>query len=102
MDRLVAMFQALANPPRREVTGVVGEFCFIVAASEPGADVRAWHADPFERYDFIATLMRVEVKATFGADRIHALSADQPCLPAGISTIQASTLVPRRQRDDRL
>lgn len=93
VDRLVAMFQALASPPRREVTGVVGELCFILAASEPGAAVRAWHADPFERYDFTADSIRVEVKATSGANRIHALSADQACPPAGISAILASTLV---------
>lgn len=93
VDRLVAMFQALASPPRREVTGVVGELCFIFAASEPGAAVRAWHADPFERYDFTADSIRVEVKATSGANRIHALSADQACPPAGISAILASTLV---------
>lgn len=93
VDRLVAMFQALASAPRREVTGVIGELCFILAAAEPGAAVRAWHADPLERYDFTANSIRVEVKATSGASRIHALSADQACPPAGISAILASTLV---------
>lgn len=93
VDRLVAMFQALASAPRREVTGVVGELCFILAAAEPGVAVRAWHADPLERYDFTTDSIRVEVKATSGASRIHALSADQACPPAGISAILASTLV---------
>lgn len=93
VERLVAIFQALSAPPQREVTGVIGELCVILAAADPVMAVRAWHMDPIERYDFAADGLRLDVKATKSAERIHSLSADQACPPAGVIGLLASVIV---------
>lgn len=93
VERLVAIFQALSAPPQREVTGAIGELCVILAAADPAAAVRAWHMDPMERYDFAVDGLRLDVKATKSAERIHSLTADQACPPAGVIGLLASVMV---------
>lgn len=93
--RLVTMFQALATPPQRDVTGVIGELCVILAARDCGSAVRAWHAVPVERYDFVAADLRMDAKATAGRNRVHRLTVDQANPPPGTIGILASVLVRR-------
>lgn len=90
VDRLVAMFRAMAQAPRADVVGLVGELCVILAAANAGAAVRAWHSDPIERYDLVAANLRMDVKTATGAHRVHHLSADQAAPPAGTVGLLAS------------
>lgn len=93
VERLVAIFRALAEPPRREITGAVGELCVILAATDCAAAIRAWHSDPNERYDFVAGDLRIDAKATAGLDRVHALTADQASPPPHVVALLASIRV---------
>jgi hypothetical protein len=93
VDRLVAMFQSLANPPRKEITGVIGELCVILAARNSATAVRAWHAMPEERYDFVASNLRVDAKATGTKARVHRLTLDQAVPPPGTVGVLASVQV---------
>jgi len=95
VERLVAMFQALALPPLNDVTGVIGELCVIHAAEDCRAAVRAWHAEPSERYDFVLGNLRMDAKATASAERVHGLSADQAAPPEGTVGVLASVMVRR-------
>jgi len=93
VERLVAMFRALALPPVNDVTGVIGELCVIYAAADSRTAVRAWHAEPTERYDFVLGNLRIDAKATSGAERVHAISADQAAVPKGTIGMLASVMV---------
>jgi len=95
VDRLVAMFRALALPPANDVIGLIGELCVIYAAADSRAAVRAWHADPNERYDFVLGNMRMDAKATASAQRVHTMSADQASPPKGTIGVLASVMVRR-------
>jgi hypothetical protein len=93
VDRLVAMFRALSQSARTDVVGLLGELCPVYAASNVSVAVRAWHLDPKERFDFVAGNLRLDVKATSGADRVHHLSALQATPAQGTLGVIASVLV---------
>jgi hypothetical protein len=95
IERLVAMFRALSLPALNDVTGVIGELCVIYAAANCSAAVRAWHAVPTERYDFVVSNLRMDAKATASAERVHSLSADQAAVPHGSVGVLASIMVRR-------
>ena len=95
VERLVAMFRALSLPPMNDVTGVIGELCVIYAAANCSAAVRAWHAMPTERYDFVASNLRMDAKATASAERVHSVSADQAAVPNEAVGVLASVMVRR-------
>jgi hypothetical protein len=93
VNELVALFQRLRTPPRRPITGVVGELLVIRAAREPSAAIAAWRTDPDERFDFASGNLRLEVKATSGSTRLHGLSFDQASPPSGTWGLLASVMV---------
>lgn len=95
VERLVAMFRALALPPLNDVTGVIGELCVIHAAADSRAAVFAWHAEPTERYDFVLGKLRMDAKATTTPERVHTISADQAATPEGTIGVLASVMVRR-------
>lgn len=93
VDRLVDLFQRLRRPARKATVGVIGELLVIRAASDTELAVRAWRADPDERYDFSSGNLRVEAKATSGRRRVHDLSFEQANPPPGSIGLLASVLV---------
>jgi hypothetical protein len=66
IDTLVSLFQRLSQPPRRETQGLFGELVVIEAVRDPVVMLSAWHADPFDRFDFVFESGRLEVKTNAG------------------------------------
>lgn len=93
LDRLAAIFASIALPPRRSVTGLVGELVFIAACGDPRAAVDAWRVASRDRFDFMFDGFRVDVKATSSRKRVHVVSFEQTNPPAGGNTILASMFV---------
>lgn len=93
VDRLVAMFRAMSQPARTDIVGLIGELCAIYVATDPSLAVRAWRSDPNERFDFVAGKLRLDVKSSSSADRVHHLSSLQASSAQGTTGILASVLV---------
>jgi hypothetical protein len=91
IDALVTLFQHLARPPRRETQGLFGELVIIEAAGDPVAMLSAWHADPFDRFDFVFGSSRLEVKTNADRRRSHDLSFEQ-CNPPPATTATLASL----------
>lgn len=93
VDRLVELFQRLAQPSRRPLLGLIGELLVIRAATDPSAAVRAWRVDQDERYDFVVGDLRLDAKATSTNRRTHEISFDQANPSTGTTGILASFVV---------
>jgi hypothetical protein len=91
----VELFRALAQPPTKSVSGLWAELFIIRNARDAGALVRAWHASPEERYDFVSAAQRIEIKASAGRERVHHFSLAQLTPPAGCHVIIGSMFVER-------
>ena len=52
IDTLVALFQKLARPPKRDAQALFGELTVIARAADPTRLLEAWHSDPLDRFDF--------------------------------------------------
>jgi hypothetical protein len=93
VDRLVELFQRLRRPARKATVGLVGELLVIRAAADAELAVRAWRADPDERYDFALGNLRIEAKASSGQRRLHDVSFEQANPPPECVGLLASILV---------
>jgi Putative PD-(D/E)XK family member, (DUF4420) len=93
IDALVSLFQRLARPPRRETQGLFGELVIIEVAHNPAAMLNAWHADPFDRFDFVFGNARLEVKTNAGRRRSHEFSFEQCTPPPQTTATLASVFV---------
>ncbi len=93
IDELVALFVKLKRRPRKAVTGLVGELLVLAAARDAHLAASAWHADPFERYDFSIGNLRIEAKASSTRERSHYLSSDEADPPQGVIGILSSVLI---------
>ena len=90
VDQLVELFQKLAQPARRSLTGLAGELCVILLASDASAAIDAWRIDPDERFDFIAGSLRLDVKSSANRRRSHEVSFEQANPPPGTTGLFAS------------
>jgi hypothetical protein len=88
--QLVELFQKLRSPGRRSLAGLTGELNVIDAARDVATAVRCWRTDSDERFDFVASTLRLDVKASSGRQRIHEISFDQANPPVGTSAVIAS------------
>lgn len=92
LRRVVALFQQLNFPPRREVVGLYGELLLCLWAADVGEAVRAWRGDPSARFDFSADEARIDVKTSGRRARQHNFSLDQCRPPPGTVGVFASVL----------
>lgn len=95
IDRLVELFRAMTELPRKSVQGLWAELYCMVASKEPGILVRAWHAAPTDRYDFCDGNQRVEVKSASGGIRQHHFGLEQLHPPEDTTVLVASLFVER-------
>ena len=93
VHRLVDLFQRLAQPSSRSMTGLFAELYVIYASSSPGTAVEAWHSNLDERFDFSIGDIRLEVKASSTRQRAHHFSLEQCEPPPGTRGILVSTFV---------
>jgi hypothetical protein len=91
--QLVDLFQKLRSPARRSLVGLIGELNVIDAARDVATAVRCWRTDPDERFDFAASTLRLDVKASSSRQRVHEISFDQANPPAGTRGVIASIWV---------
>jgi hypothetical protein len=77
LTALVALFRAMANPPRKTVQGLWGELFLIADATDPSRLVRGWHALPAELFDFADGKARLEVKTAGDRTRRHHFRLEQ-------------------------
>ena len=91
--RLVDLFQRLARPSSRSVTGLFGELYAIHVSSSPGTSVEAWHSNIDERFDFSIDGIRLEVKASSTRQRAHGFSLEQCEPPPGTRGLLVSVFV---------
>jgi putative PD-(D/E)XK family protein DUF4420 len=92
-EHLARMFQALSQPARKPLTGLIGEMLIIVRSAQPAATTMAWRSAIDDTFDFAGDDLRMEVKAGQGRSRQHYLSYDQCHPPQGTIGILASLFV---------
>lgn len=95
IERLVELFRAMSQPPRKSVQGLWAELFLIVYVRNSRVMVKAWHAMPEDRYDFSEGEQRIEVKSTASRVRQHHFSLEQLNPPSGTSVLVASLFVER-------
>ena len=95
VDGLVALFQALREPPSASVHGLWAELFLIATSSNPRRLLQAWHNDPPDRYDFDLNDERVDVKSSTDRTRRHYFSLEQVQPPVGIRAYIVSVFVER-------
>jgi hypothetical protein len=83
VGNLVELFQRLRIPPRRPLTGLVGELCVIFFSRDPSRAIAAWRTDPDERFDFVCERLRLDAKASSNRRRVHSASFEQVNAPHG-------------------
>lgn len=93
LHHLVDLFRALDRPPRKSVQGLWAEVFLLARASDPRQALRAWHATPGDRHDFVDGAERVEVKSAARGPRRHHFSLEQLTVPPGTSLLIASVHV---------
>lgn len=96
VGELVDLFHALRGPRRKAISGLWAELLVIERSPDSGSVARAWHQDPFERYDFSAPAEMVEVKASGTRERLHHFTLAQAYPPDGARALVASVFVERR------
>lgn len=92
-EHLARMFQVLAQPARRPLTGLIGELLLILRSAAPAEATMAWRSSIDDTFDFAADDLRVEVKAAQGRIRLHYVSYDQCHPPRGTIGVIASLFV---------
>ena len=95
INTLVELFRRASQTPRKTVQGLWAELFVIQRSADPAALLRAWHAEPEDRFDFAEDTQRLEVKTASGRARIHAFSHEQLRPPVGSRAMIASVLMER-------
>lgn len=95
VEAFVELFRAMQQPARKPTQGLWAELALILWSRTPETLLRAWHAQPDERFDFSLGRHRVEVKSTVGPQRRHHFSQSQLDAPQGTRGIIASMFVER-------
>jgi hypothetical protein len=95
INKFVNLFRAMAEPARKSTQGFWAELFLIAQAVDPVTLLRAWHATPYDIYDFNAGKQRIEVKSTCSQVRQHRFSLEQLRPPEGTRVLVASLFVER-------
>ena len=90
---VVELFRALGAPPREPITGLWGELFLIHASNAPEMLVEAWRQLGHEKFDFSGGGVRLEVKTTESAERVHSFALEQLIDSDSEPTVIASLLV---------
>lgn len=77
ISQLRDLFRSLAQPSRREISGLWAELFVILNCGNPLRALSSWHEDQFDRFDFSNESLRVEVKSTVRNVRAHEFSLEQ-------------------------
>lgn len=93
MDKLVELFRAITEEPRKSIQGLWAELFLINRTRDIAPMIEAWHITPEDRYDFSAGNQRIEVKSTSGGVRQHHFTLEQLCPPSGTDLLVASVFV---------
>jgi len=93
LRRVVELFRRLDRPRAREIAGLYGELLFISWSRDVAESLRAWRRDATDQFDFSASEVRIDVKATCRRSRIHNFSIDQCRPPPGTIGVIASILL---------
>ncbi len=92
-QRLADIFQRLALPARRPLTGLLGELIVILESRSAHDTIAAWRSGADDTFDFSAEDVRLEVKAAHDRLRAHFLTYEQSHPPAGTFGILASVFI---------
>ncbi|MGE5554252.1 MAG: PD-(D/E)XK motif protein [Betaproteobacteria bacterium] len=90
VNRLVELFQALTEEPRKSLQGLWAELFLVANGSDPTTLIQAWHVNPADRYDFALGDQRIEVKSASRRLRQHHFSLEQLSPPPGSRVVVAS------------
>jgi len=93
VTRLVDLFRALTQPPRKSVQGLWGELLLIAMGTSPIELVSSWHVDVSDMYDFNAGGQRIEVKTSSSRGRTHHFRLEQLIPPIGTELVVSSLVV---------
>lgn len=94
-QRLIDLFRHIARPATRSLNGLFGELVLIAASRNPSATTKAWRSSDYDRFDFAAADVRLDVKVAGDRARAHYLSAEQCQPPPGTVGLLASVFVER-------
>lgn len=93
VEKLITIFSALSNPPKKKIQGLWSELLVIEQSLNPEILISAWHSSPTAKYDFTMGHDKIEVKSTSSEERIHKFSLDQRNPSPSSRLIIASTIV---------
>lgn len=83
VQSLLDLFRSLSRPNGRQVAGLWAELFVMSVSKDAVTSLRAWHADPLERFDFSWATGCLEVKATVKEEREHEFALEQLRSPIG-------------------
>lgn len=93
VENLIAIFDALTNPPKKKIQGLWAELLVIEQSTQPETLINAWHSVPSAKYDFTLGRDKIEVKSTSSEERVHKFSLDQLNPSQNSRLLIASTVV---------
>lgn len=93
VENLIAIFDALTNPPKKKIQGLWAELLVIEQSTNPEILINAWHSSPSAKYDFTLGKDKIEVKSTSAEERVHKFSLDQLNPSMNSNLLIASTIV---------
>ena len=93
VENLIAIFDALTNPPKKKIQGLWAELLVIEQSARPETLINAWHSSPSAKYDFTMGKDKIEVKSTSSEERVHKFSLDQLHPSPNSNLLIASTVV---------
>lgn len=93
VENLIAIFDALTNPPKKKIQGLWAELLVIDQSTRPEVLINAWHSLPSAKYDFTLGRDKIEVKSTSSEERIHKFALDQLNPSPNSRLLIASTVV---------
>lgn len=93
VQNLIDLFRHLSRPASRSLNGLLGELMVIASSRDTPATVAAWRNSDYDRFDFSAGDVRLDVKAAADRARAHYLSAEQCQPPPGTAGLLASIFI---------
>ncbi|MGQ0700381.1 MAG: PD-(D/E)XK motif protein [Panacagrimonas sp.] len=79
LESIVELFRKLSEPSGKSLKGLWSELFVVWASKDVDAWMKAWHRDGFEKFDFAWPGVRLDVKSSERAQRIHDFALDQLC-----------------------
>lgn len=83
VHELLETFRSLSQPALKEISGLWAELWTILQSNNISRAVEIWHSDIYEKFDFSAHNLCIEVKSTTKNFRIHDFSLEQLNKPNG-------------------